>query len=99
MAYFHSNTSPQPVETIERSEEEQRTVESMLCGHRTQLPFSLNSLQILTKRYLHREADGNILESPEDMYRRVAVALAEVERVRFHRDPQAHFRCRLTQSL
>ena len=42
--------------------------------------LSLNALKILAARYLVQDTDGNVLESPEEMFERVARALAEVER-------------------
>lgn len=42
--------------------------------------LSLNSLRILAGRYLLRDLDGNVVESPEEMFERVARGLAEVER-------------------
>jgi len=52
---------------------------SILSGKTTKLPFSLNALQVIAKRYLVHDRNGNIIESPEDMFRRVADALASVE--------------------
>ena len=42
--------------------------------------LSLNALRVLAGRYLIQDMDGNVLESPEDMFDRVARALAEVEK-------------------
>ncbi|MFA6991907.1 MAG: adenosylcobalamin-dependent ribonucleoside-diphosphate reductase [Candidatus Gracilibacteria bacterium] len=56
------------------------TQEEVLNGHTTKLPFSLNALRVLAGRYLQRDENGNIKESPEDMFERVATALASAER-------------------
>lgn len=56
--------------------EEQREI---MEGYTTDLPFSLNALQVLAKRYLVRDEEGRIVENPEKMFERVATALAEVE--------------------
>lgn len=48
-------------------------------GKTTNLPFSLNALQVVGKRYLVRDEEGKITENPEEMFERVAKALAEVE--------------------
>jgi ribonucleoside-diphosphate reductase alpha chain len=53
---------------------------SILAGKTTKLPFSLNALRVVAKRYLQQDEDGNPSEIPEEMFHRVAKALAEVER-------------------
>ncbi|MBU0459711.1 MAG: adenosylcobalamin-dependent ribonucleoside-diphosphate reductase [Nanoarchaeota archaeon] len=61
---------------MEELREKQR---ELLGGKTTDLPFSLNSLQVIGKRYLVRDEEGKIIENPEEMFARVAKALAEVE--------------------
>lgn len=39
-----------------------------------------NAMRVLRQRYLRRDADGRVMETPEDMFRRVAGAVAEAER-------------------
>lgn len=51
----------------------------ILNGRTTKLPFSLNALRVIAKRYLQLDAEGHVTETPEQMYRRVAMALAKVE--------------------
>lgn len=51
----------------------------MLNGRTTKLNLSLNALQVMAKRYLVRDRNDNVIESPEEMFRRVADALAGVE--------------------
>ncbi len=42
--------------------------------------LSLNSLRVLAGRYLLRDLDGHVIESPEDMFARVAKTLSDVEK-------------------
>jgi ribonucleoside-diphosphate reductase alpha chain len=43
------------------------------------VPLSDNALTVLTRRYLKKDVNGNVIESPEQMFRRVAhhIAIAE----------------------
>jgi ribonucleoside-diphosphate reductase alpha chain len=50
--------------------------------------LSDNALTVLKKRYLIRDPHGNVTEKPEDMFARVAKAIAEVD---LHYDPKANF--------
>ncbi len=54
--------------------------EEILNGKTTKLPFSLNALKVLAGRYLQRDEQGKVIESPEEMFTRVAGALASVEK-------------------
>ncbi len=38
-----------------------------------------NARVVLNKRYLRKDGDGNIVENPEGMFRRVAHAIAQPE--------------------
>ncbi|MBI5754385.1 adenosylcobalamin-dependent ribonucleoside-diphosphate reductase [Candidatus Peregrinibacteria bacterium] len=55
------------------------TQEEILNGHTSKLPFSVNALRVLAARYLQRDENGEVCESPEGMFERVAKALAKVE--------------------
>ncbi len=52
----------------------------ILNGRITKLPFTLNALQVVAKRYLVRDEDGNIRETPEEMFERVAHTLSNCEK-------------------
>ena len=43
-----------------------------------------NALTVLERRYMKRDQDGNVLESPIDLFRRVADAIAAADRL-FHK--------------
>ena len=45
------------------------------------LALSENSLTVLRKRYLKRDENGNVTETPEEMFRRVASVIAGVEKL------------------
>lgn len=49
-------------------------------GIKTTLPFTSNACKVMKARYLVHDRDGKILETPEDMFHRVAAALAVNEK-------------------
>ncbi len=51
-----------------------------LIGVRDELKLSLNAVHVLKKRYLLKDAAGRVVETPLQMFRRVARAVAEAER-------------------
>lgn len=46
----------------------------------TNLNFSMNALQVLERRYLLKDENGELKESPVDLVRRVAKAIAEADK-------------------
>ena len=46
-----------------------------------ELNLSENALRVLKRRYLKKDARGQVVETPEEMFRRVAKAIAGVERL------------------
>ncbi|EKD47930.1 MAG: hypothetical protein ACD_65C00215G0003 [uncultured bacterium] len=57
-----------------------REQQKAIMGKTTSLPLSLNALQVLERRYLLKDENGKIKESPEDMFRRVAKNIATAEK-------------------
>ncbi len=54
---------------------------AILDGRTTKLDLSINSLKVLKKRYLQKDLEtGKVIETPEEMFWRVARALANVEK-------------------
>lgn len=58
---------------------EVRLVKSAL-GVKDDLKLSLNTLEVLRKRYLLKDDDRNIIETPSELFRRVAAHVAQGER-------------------
>lgn len=56
-----------------------RDQQRKIMGATTDLPLSLNALQVLAKRYLRRDQNGKIIETPEQMWRRIADNIATAD--------------------
>lgn len=50
------------------------------------LRLSSNALTVLRRRYLKKDEQGNIMETPEEMFRRVAVNIAQADLLYGHTD-------------
>jgi len=61
-------------------------VKPMTRGIAGDLPLSPNAVVVLKKRYLKRGDDGEVTEGVQDMFRRVAETIAQVDSIY---DPQA----------
>jgi len=68
---------------------ELREVKSFL-GVKDDLKLSVNSLQVLKKRYLLKNEKDEIIETPKEMLERVAQAIASVEET-YGEDPEAAY--------
>jgi ribonucleoside-diphosphate reductase alpha chain len=66
---------------------ELRRAKSML-GVEDDLKLPLNSIIVLERRYLRKDDNGKIIETPRQMFERVARTIAEVER-QYGKDDQA----------
>lgn len=75
----HAKTAKSYILYREQHKKIRSAQEELLGGKTTQLPFSANALKVLAGKYLQRDDEGNICESPEEMFNRVAQALANVE--------------------
>ncbi|MDI6714975.1 MAG: vitamin B12-dependent ribonucleotide reductase [Thermodesulfovibrio sp.] len=45
----------------------------------TKLKLSNNAIEVLKRRYLKKDEEGNIIETPEELFRRVATAIAQID--------------------
>ncbi len=70
-----------------KSREEIRNIKSSIGIH-DDLDLSVNAIFLLEKRYLLRDVDGKIIETPLQMLQRVAKVVAEAERFHGHNEDQ-----------
>jgi ribonucleoside-diphosphate reductase alpha chain len=56
-------------------------------GGRSKVSLTANAIRVLQARYLKRDESGRCVEEPEDLFRRVAEAVADAE-LRYNADPQ-----------
>ncbi|MDP3918596.1 MAG: adenosylcobalamin-dependent ribonucleoside-diphosphate reductase [Nanoarchaeota archaeon] len=62
-----------------------------LFGPEDSLGLSLNATTVLQKRYLKRDNRGKIIETPEQMFNRVAKYVASVEKVKYKKEWESAF--------
>ncbi|MBI2832638.1 MAG: vitamin B12-dependent ribonucleotide reductase [Chloroflexi bacterium] len=70
----------EPPVTI-KSEEESPMAVRIQHGESTPAQITDNALHVLKKRYLKKDKQGNPIETPEEMFRRVARAIASAETI------------------
>ena len=63
------------------------------------LAFAENALKVLEARYLRRDGTGQIVETPEELFRRVARAVAQAESHFGGNDAAARWEERFFESL
>ncbi len=49
-------------------------------GVKDDLKLGINAIKVLEKRYLRKDVKGNVIETPSQLFRRVAKAIAQVEK-------------------
>lgn len=76
----HAKTAKAYILYREQHKKIRDSQEDILNGKTTKLPFSINALRVLAGRYFMRDEEGNVCENPEEMFARVAKALAYVEK-------------------
>ncbi|KKU80179.1 MAG: Ribonucleoside-diphosphate reductase, partial [Candidatus Peregrinibacteria bacterium GW2011_GWA2_47_7] len=76
----HAKTAKAYILYRQKQTDQRALQQEILNGKTTKLPLSINALRVLAGRYLTRDDEGEIIENPEEMYERVAKALAEVEK-------------------
>jgi ribonucleoside-diphosphate reductase alpha chain len=78
----HAKTAKSYIIYRQKRAEEREQKELMFgkTGADKTLGFSYNALQVLKKRYLLKDENGNIKEAPEDLLKRVAKAIAVADK-------------------
>ena len=77
----HAKTAKAYILYREERKKIREEARKILGGRHTNMykKLSLNALRIFAGRYLIQDMDGNVIESPEDLFNRVSRALAQVE--------------------
>jgi ribonucleoside-diphosphate reductase alpha chain len=62
-----------------QKQNDQRVKKAAILGPENETKFSYNALKILEQRFLQKDEKGKIMETPEQMFRRVAKSIAAVD--------------------
>jgi ribonucleoside-diphosphate reductase alpha chain len=60
---------------------ELREAKAVLIGVRDEFKLSLNAMKVLERRYLRKDEKGEVVETPAEMFRRVARNIAQADRI------------------
>jgi ribonucleoside-diphosphate reductase alpha chain len=75
-------TAEKPAKQEEvKPEMEATTVTKTKVQPSPSINLTKNALQVLERRYLKKDKEGQVIETPEEMFRRVAHAIAAAERI------------------
>lgn len=58
---------------------EERKTKAAIIGKEVKTKLSLNALKVLKERYLLKSDEGNVIETPEELFRRVANNIAQAD--------------------
>ena len=75
----HAKTAKAYILYREEHKKIRKTQEDILGGKTTKLPLSVNALRVFAGRYLQRDENGEICETPEERIDKASAALAKVE--------------------
>ena len=79
MAAGHYQTAKAYILYRQKQSEERRA--ERIIGVKDDLDFTPNQLKVLQNRYLLKDEEGKVIETPSELFRRVAKNLAKVEKV------------------
>lgn len=75
----HSKTAKAYI-LYRQKRQELREAKRLFVGVKDELKLSLNAVKVLERRYLQKNEKGEVIETPEEMFERVAKSIAEVDK-------------------